>query len=40
MVYRAIVSVVMESSLAGQSVTVGAHDVIVWIFSVYTTEVV
>jgi len=39
-VYKAIVSVVTEPSLAGQSVTVAAHDVMVYTDVVYTVDVV
>jgi len=39
-VYRAIISVVTEPSLAGQSVTVGAQFVTVYVVSPYTVEVV
>ena len=39
-VYKDMTSVVTLPSFAGQLVTVGAHEVIVYTFVVYTVEVV
>lgn len=39
-VYNAIVSVVTFPMLAGQSVTFGAHEVIVYVLVAYTVEIV